>query len=681
MKQGLQRLLCLGLVLSLLCSLAACGQTESGVARAPAESNGAASEAATQSDAAAAPEPRHGSADSSDESLYNGLFDTERIHSIDVTVADEDWLDLCQNPLRKTKYQATVVVDGETLTGVSFATKGNTSLSSVASDPDSDRYSFKLNFGKYEKGQTYHGLNKLSLNNLYADATYLKDELSYGLFRRLGVDAPLVSFVWLTVNGADHGLYLAIEDVSEAWLARTNGGEGVLYKPETAQLNQVGPKGEGGQLPAPPSGGGTLQPPASPEGGSNGQLPAPPSGDGTLQPPASPEGGSNGRLPALPSGGGTLQPPASPEGGGQSSFPGRGEGQGWFPDGKFGPGDLGGTSKGADLCYRGEDAAQYTDIFDNAESDADEGAEDRVIAALKALSEGRDLEDYLDTEEIIRYFAAHNFVLNYDSYTGNMLHNYYLYEKNGKLAMLPWDYNLAYGGFGGGFGGEHGTDTEATGLINTGIDSPLMGEEESARPMWAWIAKDKTYLSRYHAALDELLAYFESGSFEQELDRLRAMLRPYVEKDPTAFYKLEEFDTAVETLKQFCLLRAKSIRAQLSGELATSSAQQDSGARVDASGLKLSAMGTHSGGPEGREGFQTGRNRGQTVPSPEAGGSRPADSGTQPRNNNSQARDSNSQARDNNSQARDSNSQARDSNSQARDNSSQPTDGSTHATP
>ena len=629
MKQGLQRLLCLGLVLSLLCSLAACGQTESGVARAPAESNGATSEAATQSDAAAAPEPRHGSTDSSDESLYNGLFDTDRIHSIDVTVADEDWLDLCQNPLRKTKYQATVVVDGETLTGVSFATKGNTSLSSVASDPDSDRYSFKLNFGKYEKGQTYHGLNKLSLNNLYADATYLKDELSYGLFRRLGVDAPLVSFVWLTVNGADHGLYLAIEDVSEAWLARTNGGEGVLYKPETAQLNQVGPKGEGGQLPVPPS------------------------GDGTLQPPASPEGGSNGQLPALPSGGGTLQPPASPEGGGQSSFPGRGEGQGWFPDGKFGPGDFGGTSKGADLCYRGEDAAQYTDIFDNAESDADEGAEDRVIAALKALSEGRDLEDYLDTEEIIRYFAAHNFVLNYDSYTGNMLHNYYLYEKNGKLAMLPWDYNLAYGGFGGGFGGEHGTDTEATGLINTGIDSPLMGEEESARPMWAWIAKDKTYLSRYHAALDELLAYFESGSFEQELDRLRAMLRPYVEKDPTAFYKLEEFDTAVETLKQFCLLRAKSIRAQLSGELATSSAQQDSGARVDASGLKLSAMGTHSGGPEGREGFQTGRNRGQTVPSPEAGGSRPADSGTQPR----------------------------DSNSQARDNSSQPTDGSTHATP
>ena len=674
MKQGLHRLLCLGLALSLLCSLAACGQTESGVARAPAESNGAASEAAMQSDAAAAQEPQHGSTDGSDESLYNGLFDTDRIHSIDVTVADEDWLDLCQNPLRKTKYQATVVVDGETLTGVSFATKGNTSLSFVASDPDSDRYSFKLNFGKYEKGQTYHGLNKLSLNNLYADATYLKDYLSYGLFRKLGVDAPLVSFVWLTVNGADHGLYLAIEDVSESWLERTNEGEGVLYKPETEQLNQVGRGGKDGQFPTMPDGNGNNgQFPTPPNGNNgqfptppnsnNGQFPTPPDGDGNNgQFPTPPDGNSNNGQSATPSDGAAGGWPQMPQGGtAPGGFPGQDGQQEQFPGGNFGPGNFGSSSTGADLAYNGEDAAQYSDIFDNVETDADEEAEGRVIAALKALSEGRDLEDYLDTEEIIRYFAAHNFVLNYDSYTGNMLHNYYLYEKNGKLAMLPWDYNLAYGGFGGGFGGRGGADTGATTLINTGIDSPLSGAEESARPMWAWIAEDEGYLSRYHAALDELLqAYFESGAFEQELEQLCALIRPYIEKDPTAFYTVEEFDTAVETLKQFCLLRAKSIRAQLSGELATSSAQQDSDARVDASGLKLSAMGTHSGGPEGREGFQTGRNRGQTAPSPEAGGSRPADSGPQPR---------------------DSNSQPRDSNSQPRDSNSQPTDGSTHATP
>lgn len=124
----------------------------------------------------------------------------------------------------------------------------------------------------------------------------------------------------------------------------------------------------------------------------------------------------------------------------------------------------------------------YSDIFDDDETDADEEAKMRVISALKGLAEENDLENYLNTEEIIRYFVAHNFVLNYDSYTGNMLHNYYLYENDGKLSMLPWDYNLAFGGFSGN-GGESG-GSEATSLVITGIDTPLSGVTEEARPMW-----------------------------------------------------------------------------------------------------------------------------------------------------------------------------------------------------
>lgn len=36
--------------------------------------------------------------------------------------------------------------------------------------------------------------------------------------------------------------------------------------------------------------------------------------------------------------------------------------------------------------------------------------------------------------------AVHNFLVNDDSYTGNMIHNYYLYEEDGRLSMIPWDY-------------------------------------------------------------------------------------------------------------------------------------------------------------------------------------------------------------------------------------------------
>ena len=117
--------------------------------------------------------------------------------------------------------------------------------------------------------------------------------------------------------------------------------------------------------------------------------------------------------------------------------------------------------------------------------------------------------------------------------------------------------------------------------------------------MWAWIAADESRLARYHEICEELLAIFESGAFERELEAVSALIRPYVEKDPTAFYTLEEFDAAVPMLKQFCSLRAESVRAQLDGKLSTKTSEQDAAARIDASGLTISVMGSQGGGPGG----------------------------------------------------------------------------------
>ncbi len=84
------------------------------------------------------------------------LFDVQRVHEVRVTMAEADLEDLKENPLDKTKYTACVSIDGETVDSVSFATKGNSSLTQVAKS-DSNRYSFKIIFDKYISGQTYHG--------------------------------------------------------------------------------------------------------------------------------------------------------------------------------------------------------------------------------------------------------------------------------------------------------------------------------------------------------------------------------------------------------------------------------------------------------------------------------------------------------------------------------------------
>ena len=131
----------------------------------------------------------------------------------------------------------------EAYRNVAIRAKGNTSLSSVA-NLGSSRYSFKIEFDHYEDGKSYHGLDKLCLNNLIQDNTYMKDYLAYTLMAEFGADAPLCSFVYITVNGEDWGLYLAVEGIEESFLQRNYGNQyGELYKPDS--LSFGGGRGNG----------------------------------------------------------------------------------------------------------------------------------------------------------------------------------------------------------------------------------------------------------------------------------------------------------------------------------------------------------------------------------------------------------------------------------------------------
>ena len=145
-------------------------------------------------------------------------------------MSEEDRTDQLANPKDKTKYRADVVIDGEKIKDIAFHTKDNSSLFFTA-DAGKDKFSYGINLGKYEEGGNYHGLDKLNLQNNFADATSMKEYMAYWLFRRTGTDAPLASYVWLTVNGEDQGLYTALEPVGNGFLERTKDGKGTIYRP------------------------------------------------------------------------------------------------------------------------------------------------------------------------------------------------------------------------------------------------------------------------------------------------------------------------------------------------------------------------------------------------------------------------------------------------------------------
>ena len=135
-------------------------------------------------------------------------------------------------------------IGGKTFYQVGIRPKGNTSLSNIANDPTTDRYSFKLEFDHYVEGQTCFGLDKLVLNNNYADATNMKEALIYDMYQYLGADASLYNYAKVSVNGEYWGVYLALEAVEDSFLLRNYGTEnGALYKPDS--MNIGGGKGFG----------------------------------------------------------------------------------------------------------------------------------------------------------------------------------------------------------------------------------------------------------------------------------------------------------------------------------------------------------------------------------------------------------------------------------------------------
>lgn len=125
------------------------------------------------------------------------LFDNTKVHTIDIVM--DDWDEFTANARSEEYYTCSVVIDGEAFKNVAIRGKGNTSLSQVTND----RYSYKIEFDHYDSTSTYYGLDKLALNNVIQDNTYMKDYLTYTMMNDMGVAAPLCSYAYITVNGED----------------------------------------------------------------------------------------------------------------------------------------------------------------------------------------------------------------------------------------------------------------------------------------------------------------------------------------------------------------------------------------------------------------------------------------------------------------------------------------------
>lgn len=197
------------------------------------------------------------------------IFDDSKVHEIRITLRDGAADRIGERPFDWVR--GDVVIDGESIAKVGLRHKGNSS-----SGIRTPKLPLKIDFGQYEKGQQFHGITTLVLNNGFKDPSMLREKLAYDLFRSQGLPASRCAFarVYLKVvdgvppDGADAekpqeqflGLYTMVEHVDEAFLDEHFGGHtGNLYKLEADPFGRGGPRGQGG-----PGGQGGLGGPGGP---------------------------------------------------------------------------------------------------------------------------------------------------------------------------------------------------------------------------------------------------------------------------------------------------------------------------------------------------------------------------------------------------------------------------------
>jgi len=98
--------------------------------------------------------------------------------------------------------------------------------------PVDEKPALTLHFDEHVKGQRFHGLEKISLNNSVQDPSFLCEHIGRKLFVAAGIPAPRVTHATVALNGRPLGLYVLVEGWNQQFLHRHfSDTKGNFYEP------------------------------------------------------------------------------------------------------------------------------------------------------------------------------------------------------------------------------------------------------------------------------------------------------------------------------------------------------------------------------------------------------------------------------------------------------------------
>ena len=446
------------------------------------------------------------------EGTYAKLFNKETIQDVKISIDENNWNYLLQNAIDKpTVLASSVSIGDDTVKYVGIKTKGNLTLKEVWNS-SSDRFSFTINFGKYintNNGyidkQNLYGLRKVALNNIYGDATVMKEYLSYELMTKMGIPTPEYSLINLYINDEFYGVYMMVESIDSSLTQRTLGEKSdYLVKPES-------------------SGGDLIY-------------------DNSLDEYINDDGEFDFSSIIYDNSGNII-----------------------YPNDK------------SNSLYK------YNGLWENDEDTFEDIVDmlPTIFKWMKTLNELNNtdnpntddyklaLEEIIDVDGLIRYFAVNTYLVNLDSYQSEKMQNYALYiNDTGRATIIPWDYNYSFGVYGLG---------SASDVINFDIYNPVINTTLKDRPLLNVILQNDEYKALYEKYLNDITIIaseggttsdgdtYEENNFATILNKYNKLLNNIYGNDPTAFYTLDEYNKATTSLKELIEQRSEAVLNQLNG--------------------------------------------------------------------------------------------------------------------
>lgn len=166
----------------------------------------------------------------------SALFGATSIPAFDFYLPAADWENLKAHARDEEYVQAQACFEGMAIGVVGLRFKG--SFGSLYNCFDSTgkntcrKLGMKVKFDEYVDGQSFYGLKRLNFQSYRYDESYLRERLSYDLYRAMDIVAPRAAWAVLRVNGEAQGLFGMVEQIDgrftkDRW--PTN-GDGNVFK-------------------------------------------------------------------------------------------------------------------------------------------------------------------------------------------------------------------------------------------------------------------------------------------------------------------------------------------------------------------------------------------------------------------------------------------------------------------